>query len=457
MENTPGFILKEAREEKNLTIAQVVKLTRIRAIYIHALEADDYSMLPSPVQLRGFLRLYAEFLELNPLNVMSLLPPEYQPSNKDIPTESETETIDTESSHVAPSEDFQEAIKNQQTIRNPPFERTMNSGIAPDYGETIEEVNITEIPETNQAYEIFSIIGAQLKARRELLGISIKEVEANTHVLKRYLESIEAGRFDNLETTVQTKGMLSNYAQFLDMDVDDILFKYAEGLQNQRKEIQDQYGFDDKKGRTSNKFFTTIKRVISIDLIFGSLAIIFLLVFLIWGTGRIIDIYREPDVQATSASISDVILTPLNSTAESGESEPLSTAIITEVTAPDTTQISETQVLQPGQVQIHAVILQRAWVRIKVDGVVELEGRVEPGSAYPFSGYDQIEILTSNGAAIEIVYNQNNIGLMGEFGQIVDLIYTSSAILSPTATITPTPTITPIPSRTPLVTATPLP
>ena len=242
MANTPGSILKLSRESKKLNIAQVVKGTRIRAIYIHALEADNYQMLPSSVQLKGFLRIYAEFLELNSHDVMSLLPSEYQPEEKEITHNTELEinqsdSIDTK--NLPPSDKPTLDDLQLEANASPPetieeYYEPVNAGKV-DASEALEEA-LENQDQDNRAAEIFSSIGSQLQNRRELLGISIKEVEANTHVLRRYLESIENGRFDNLETTVQTKGMLSNYAQFLDMDVDEILLQYAEGLQLQREE-----------------------------------------------------------------------------------------------------------------------------------------------------------------------------------------------------------------------------
>ena len=65
MSDTIGQRLKQAREEHNLSIEQVEEATRIRAHYLHALESDDYSAMPSAVQARGFLRNYSEFLGLN--------------------------------------------------------------------------------------------------------------------------------------------------------------------------------------------------------------------------------------------------------------------------------------------------------------------------------------------------------------------------------------------------------
>src|ERR1044071_3268766 len=65
MTQTIGQRLKIEREERRLTLDKVFEATRIRVPYLQALEADDLSMLPSPVQARGYLRNYAEFLGLD--------------------------------------------------------------------------------------------------------------------------------------------------------------------------------------------------------------------------------------------------------------------------------------------------------------------------------------------------------------------------------------------------------
>ncbi len=48
-----------------LTLEKVFESTRIRVQYLQALEEDDLSVMPSPVQARGYLRNYAEFLGLD--------------------------------------------------------------------------------------------------------------------------------------------------------------------------------------------------------------------------------------------------------------------------------------------------------------------------------------------------------------------------------------------------------
>ncbi len=61
-----GLILQEARENKGLTLEEVQEVTRINADYLAALENGEYSVLPSAVHVRGFLRNYARFLDLDP-------------------------------------------------------------------------------------------------------------------------------------------------------------------------------------------------------------------------------------------------------------------------------------------------------------------------------------------------------------------------------------------------------
>ena len=57
-----GNILRQEREGKGLTLEQAAKATHVRVNYLEALEKDDFHALPSPVQGKGFLRLYSDYL-----------------------------------------------------------------------------------------------------------------------------------------------------------------------------------------------------------------------------------------------------------------------------------------------------------------------------------------------------------------------------------------------------------
>ena len=61
-----GDLLRETRESKGLSLEQVEEATRIRRSFLHALEEERFSDLPGEVYVRGFVRNYAQFLGLDP-------------------------------------------------------------------------------------------------------------------------------------------------------------------------------------------------------------------------------------------------------------------------------------------------------------------------------------------------------------------------------------------------------
>lgn len=61
-----GDTFKERRTALGLTIDQAEAATRIRGALIRALEDGDYSRLPNPGYVRGYISSYARFLELDP-------------------------------------------------------------------------------------------------------------------------------------------------------------------------------------------------------------------------------------------------------------------------------------------------------------------------------------------------------------------------------------------------------
>jgi len=67
-----GELLRETRQEKRASLAEVEKATKIRQKYLEALEEGDHTKLPGEAFVRGFLRNYALYLGLDPDEVMAL-------------------------------------------------------------------------------------------------------------------------------------------------------------------------------------------------------------------------------------------------------------------------------------------------------------------------------------------------------------------------------------------------
>ena len=68
-----GSQLRAAREAQSLTLEQVFKATRIKPSFLEAIEANQFHVLPGPVQARGFVRSYANYLGLDGEHLASVL------------------------------------------------------------------------------------------------------------------------------------------------------------------------------------------------------------------------------------------------------------------------------------------------------------------------------------------------------------------------------------------------
>lgn len=67
-----GDLLREQRERKGITLEQAAEDTRIREKFLAALETGDHHALPGAVYTKGFLRSYAEYLDLDSTDLIAL-------------------------------------------------------------------------------------------------------------------------------------------------------------------------------------------------------------------------------------------------------------------------------------------------------------------------------------------------------------------------------------------------
>lgn len=65
-----GTILRRARNAKNISLDQAEADTRIRTVYLQALEEDDYDKLPGETFLKGMIRTYGNYLGLDGLDLV---------------------------------------------------------------------------------------------------------------------------------------------------------------------------------------------------------------------------------------------------------------------------------------------------------------------------------------------------------------------------------------------------
>lgn len=81
MENI-GDSLRQARIERNISLEEVEKNTKIRKVYLEALENEKWNVIPGAVYTRGFLRTYAKYLGLDEKEYLTGLSYVFAPQNE---------------------------------------------------------------------------------------------------------------------------------------------------------------------------------------------------------------------------------------------------------------------------------------------------------------------------------------------------------------------------------------
>jgi cytoskeleton protein RodZ len=309
---------------------------------------------------------------------------------------------------------------------------------------------IQPVDSAKSSQEIFNDLGQQLRQRREMLSLTVEEVERHIHVRAAFLRALERGALEELPSTVQTRGMFANYASFLDLEVDSLLLRFADGLQARHRERHPQKPMRGKPIKVNEKV-PPLSSFIAGDLLIGGGMIILLIIFTIWGVSRVVVMRSQFYPPMTAPAIPNILLETSQPTTESQlvtvippqDTPSTATPIATVITATLPANIN---------VELNVIAVERTYMRVTVDGKVQFDGEAVAGTAYPFEGKNQVEVLVGSASGLSITYNGSNLGLMGTFGQVVDNIYTAKGILTPTATPLPTNTATPRFSPTPTIT-----
>ena len=79
-----GNTLREARDRRGLSLADVERVTKIRSKYLEALEENDFEVLPGPTVVKGFLRSYALFLKVDPELLMQEYRSQFETEREEI-------------------------------------------------------------------------------------------------------------------------------------------------------------------------------------------------------------------------------------------------------------------------------------------------------------------------------------------------------------------------------------
>lgn len=474
-----GEILRHAREDQKLTLEQVSTALHIRTRFLEALEASDIRALPSLAQSRGFLRLYAEHLGLDPVPLLT----RWQPVDCSLEPDADKVTIPAQSK-----------TKRTLSLRKMTGKLIQPAPTINGSAETVEPGD-----NTPRSMQLFKSIAERLVRQREALGMSLEEVSLFSKIKPQTLQLLENMDMQELPSPVIVRGLLLGYAAATRMDEEELLSLFAEALQARRDERN--AGSQHKKARSVQttpapliainpdrlhkinwKGLTEdltnrvpfLRKYLSVDLLVGGILVIALSAVIIWAAASTLSLTAErvasqptlpgrseilasgPTLAADAAAMITTTATPEASQTASQESGtgngegqmgvPIQPTYL--ITLPANAEAAFRVSIRP---------LQTAFVQIWVDDRLAFKGRMGNGADYPFNAKRRVELLTGDASALQIFFNATDLGILGISGEVVHIVYTVRGAQTITPTVTRTFTSTPRPSSTPRSTATPRP
>lgn len=285
-------------------------------------------------------------------------------------------------------------------------------------------------------------LGELLRDAREKLGLTLQEAERSTRIRSHYLEALEQGKWESLPSSVQVRGFLRNYSEFLGLNSEETLLHYAEALQAQRtmRPLRTPRNGE----RPSVQITSRRPRWFSADLLVAGVISLGVMAVLVWGAGRVVSSLQE---QSESSQDGSAFLIPTftPTVTSAAPTETLAVQLESPAAPVTPTPFPTFEFLPVAQnvVDVRLVVEKRAWIRVLVDGEEAFQGRAAPGTLLEYQGGTSVEVITGNGSGVRVFFNGEDTGLMGTLGQAVVGIWTVEGAITPTPTITQTPAATP--------------
>lgn len=314
-------------------------------------------------------------------------------------------------------------------------------------------------------------LGERLRKERDSRTLTLEEAAGELRIRVRYLRALEEDDFDAFPTSIQARGFLRNYAQFLGMDAEEVLAQYGDlvgepsipktmgtvlrpplpaaqaNASSQTAQRQAPTGQTKTQEaplpeleQPSSPAAKVLRSSWFTALVLGG----GLIAIAVWVTMRLSRVTFDDVVEESSSTFLEEL------------------ASVEAVTPSPTFQPTSMPAPQAGPEFFNQVVLtirveQRAWARIVVDDLVAFEGQAEPNTVLQYEGAQSVSVLVGNGAGLNVTYNGREIGLLGERGEVVERLFTVEGEMTPTPTLMPTTTSTGVPTVTPTQTPTPRP
>lgn len=298
-------------------------------------------------------------------------------------------------------------------------------------------------------------LGEWLQKRREELGISLEQAEADTRIRVRSLKALESGDIDALPDPVVGRGFLRNYAAYLGLDPKEAQERFSQ--LSPAPELDptpvpaDASLFEGPfEPVPLHKMPSFLRRRRGVGILLAAVLLIAALGAAAWfGYPYLMQWWGSPD--PTPQPTLMATFTPQSPTAASAP-----TMATQEAASPEATEAATTPTLAvspPPTIRVspsplptspvytgiflELVFTDTSWVQVTVDGVRQFQGELAQDTYRSWYGQERVELRIGNAGVVLVTVNGEQLGTLGEFGQVVDRVFEKVEEDVTQATVTP--------------------
>jgi cytoskeleton protein RodZ len=251
-----------------------------------------------------------------------------------------------------------------------------------------------------------SALGDTFRSARESQGLTLAEVAERTHIRSVYLEAIEAEAWQAIGPPVYVRGFIRSYARSLGLDPDAAVAAYAASTPGGVPVAQPVPRAEPLLGDRRN----AAKRGLSIGAVAAVLVAFALVLFVGF---QYVDYQRGQAVPANAVSAA-----PKRHPAQPGRA-------VHEIPVPATSVAAEprpTAKSEPHASGFAVRLRDSSWLRIVVDGKLEMEGLYRKGTERTFAGRSAT-VRVGNAGGVDISVDGKDLGPMGGLGDVAERSY----------------------------------
>lgn len=279
-------------------------------------------------------------------------------------------------------------------------------------------------------------LGQELKKERQARNISIEEMSSYTKIVGRYLEALEADRFDVMPGGFFIKGIIRTYAKYVGLDENEVLEKYRQaGVFEEQAPI-----------RTIAERFQASspgqkKTIVGLIICLGIVLVIVALM-LLWKSGRRRPVVPPPEVStvipqtrpAATAPEKKADAQPDQTAGAAGqpESRPASQAP-GQIAGQPAGQAAPQTAVQPAAeepaaplpIDTKGLIMditfqEETWIQIYGDGALKVGGLFPPGRKVRLEAEREIMIYVGNAGGLTYSINGRPGKSLGRSGEVLN-------------------------------------